>query len=239
MGKKGDTRPVRSRRANHGSRAVPGKVPRGSFHMVRGDGFTGLGRIILDRLDRGVVLLDAGGRVLDANASAVQVLEAGDGLAVRGGRLAFTDGDLDARLAGLIAPRRGPGLPEPGAEAAGPTTTVAAQVRRNGGASYRVVVSVVPEGSDDRAVAFVAYIYAPNERREISEAVLRELYGLTPAQAQVVRSLFAGRSVERTAARLGLSPNTVRTHLKHVFTKCEVQSQGELLHLLAMGPHDL
>jgi DNA-binding CsgD family transcriptional regulator len=31
----------------------------------------------------------------------------------------------------------------------------------------------------------------------------------------------------------------VRTHLKHVFTKCEVQSQGELLHLLAMGPHEL
>jgi len=55
----------------------------------------------------------------------------------------------------------------------------------------------------------------------------------------VARSLFAGRSVEETAKELDLSLNTVRTHLKQIFTKCEVNSQAELLHLLAMGPHDL
>jgi len=48
-----------------------------------------------------------------------------------------------------------------------------------------------------------------------------------------------GRSVEETAQALDLSLNTVRTHLKHIFTKCEVNSQAELLHLLAMGPHEL
>ena len=59
------------------------------------------------------------------------------------------------------------------------------------------------------------------------------------AQADVARSLFAGHSVEETARLLGLSPNTVRTHLKQVFTKCEVNSQAELMHLLALGPQDL
>jgi DNA-binding CsgD family transcriptional regulator len=55
----------------------------------------------------------------------------------------------------------------------------------------------------------------------------------------VARRLFAGRSVEQTAAALRLSPNTVRTHLKQIFTKCEVQSQAELMHLLTQGPRSL
>ena len=118
-------------------------------------------------------------------------------------------------------------------------TPLAARVRRSNGASYRVVITPVPEGADERDVAFVALIYAPDEQRDISTDVLRELYALTPAQAQVARSLFAGRSVEESAAALKLSLNTVRTHLKQIFTRCEVQSQAELLHLLAQGPQHL
>jgi len=220
-----------ARQTNHGGRTVPGKVSRGPFHFVQAGGFSGLGRIILDKLDRGVVLLDARGRVLDANSLAVRVLEAGDGMALRSGRFVFADAALDARLSRMIA--------QCGGSAAGGIATIAARVSRSGGASYRVVVTPVPRDADERDVAFVALIYAPDEQREISTDVLRELYGLTPAQAQVARSLFSGRSVEESAAALNLSLNTVRTHLKQIFTRCEVQSQAELLHLLAQGPQHL
>jgi DNA-binding CsgD family transcriptional regulator len=88
-------------------------------------------------------------------------------------------------------------------------------------------------------VAFVIIFYGPLAWRGISVDVLVQLYGLTPAQADVARSLFAGQSVEETAAALGLSLNTVRTHLKSIFTRCSVQSQRELLHLLATGPLEL
>jgi len=91
----------------------------------------------------------------------------------------------------------------------------------------------------ERGVAFVALIYALDGQRDISTDVLREFYALTPAQAHVARSLFAGLSVEESAAALNLSLNTVRTHLKQIFTRCEVQSQAELLHLLAQGPQHL
>lgn len=220
-----------ARPANDGGRAVPGKVSRGPFHFVQAGGFSGLGRVILDKLDRGVVLLDARGRVLDANSLAVRVLEAGDGMTLRSGRFVFADAALDARLSRLLE-RRGPG-------AGDRTMALAARVRRSGRASYRVVVTPVPRDVDERDVAFVALIYAPDEQRDISTEVLRELYALTPAQAQVARSLFAGRSVEESAAALKLSLNTVRTHLKQIFTRCEVQSQAELLHLLAQGPQHL
>jgi len=203
-------------------------VSRGPFHLVQAGGFSGLGRIILDKLDRGVVLLDARGRVLDANSLAVRLLKAGDGMALRSGRFVFADAALELRLSRMIAQR-----------GAGAAAAFAARVSRSAGAPYRVVVTPVPEGADERDVAFVALIYAPDEQRDISTDVLRELYALTPAQAQVARSLFAGRSVEESAAALNLSPNTVRTHLKQIFTRCEVQSQAELLHLLAQGPQHL
>jgi len=206
-------------------------VSRGPFHFVQAGGFSGLGRVILDKLDRGVVLLDARGRVLDANSLAVRVLETGDGMALRSGRFVFADAGLDARLSRLLDRRS--------SIAADRNIALAARVRRSNGASYRVVITPVPEGADERDVAFVALIYAPDEQRDISTDVLRELYALTPAQAHVARSLFAGRSVEESAAALNLSLNTVRTHLKQIFTRCEVQSQAELLHLLAQGPQHL
>jgi DNA-binding CsgD family transcriptional regulator len=205
-------------------------VSRGPFHFVHTGGFSGLGRIILDKLDRGVVLIDARGRVLDANSLALRVLETGDGMALRSGRLVFSDAVLDGRLAQMFAQHSPIGAAR---------TPIAARVRRSIGASYRVVVTPVPNDADERDVAFVVLIYAPDGQRDISTDVLRELYALTPAQAQVARSLFAGRSVEESAAALRLSLNTVRTHMKQIFTRCEVQSQAELLHLLAQGPQHL
>jgi DNA-binding CsgD family transcriptional regulator len=48
--------------------------------------------------------------------------------------------------------------------------------------------------------------------------------------------LFEGYALEEAGHRLGIALSTARTHLKHVFAKCEVQSQAELLQLLALGP---
>jgi len=210
---------------------VPGKVPRGSFQRRNGGSFTALGRIIVDKLDRGVILIDDRGHVLDANALASSVLGSGDGIRIRARRFAFKDPQLDERFQQLIAARKNaPGEAAP---------AIAVHVKRESGDSYRVVLSSVPESADARPTAFFALIYPSNANRQISPDVLKQLYGLTPAQADVARSLFSGRSVEETATLLGLSLNTVRTHLKHIFTRCEVQSQAELLHLLALGPHTL
>jgi DNA-binding CsgD family transcriptional regulator len=206
-------------------------VPRGSFPVPQGSVFTPLGRIILDRLDRGVVLLDAQGRIVDANTHALQVIRSCSGLRVRAGRLSFTDPELEAQLQrGLAGNRTGH---------RGGRAVLATRVRCRGSEPYRVVIRPVPPDADERKVAFFVLLYAPNGLHGISLEVLRQVYGLTPAQAVVARSLFAGRSVEETARSLELSLNTVRSHLKQIFTKCEVNSQAELLQLLAVGPREI
>jgi DNA-binding CsgD family transcriptional regulator len=199
--------------------------------VPQGHVFTVLGRTILDRLDRGVVLLDAQGRIVDANSHALHVIRHCNGMRVHAGRLAFNDPVLDEQMQQVIA---GYGSPQRGGRA-----VLAARVRCKGSDPYRIVVRPVPPDADERKVAFFALLYAPNGMHGISVDVLRQVYGLTPAQSAVACSLFAGLSVEETANELELSLNTVRTHLKQIFTKCEVNSQAELLHLLALGPHDL
>jgi DNA-binding CsgD family transcriptional regulator len=116
---------------------------------------------------------------------------------------------------------------------------MAAQVRHKRSPPYRVLVSPVPPDVDERGISFIVLIFGPREWRDISTDALVEVYGLTRAQAEVARSLFNGQGVEETAAALGVSRNTVRTHLKHIFSRCDVKSQRELLHLLATGPQEL
>ncbi len=209
---------------------MPGKVPRGSFHSPP-TAFSPLARLILDRLDRGVILLDGARRVLDANEIALRLLKDANGMKVQGRRLQFNDRAFDDRVARLLAQPRNGGRHS--------SRSIAGWVRHDEAPPYRIVVATLPVDPDERGAALVILVFGPLEPRAISADVLKQLYGLTRAQAEVARSLFAGLTVEQTAAELGLSLNTIRTHLKHIFTKCDVQSQGELLQLLASGPREL
>jgi len=219
------------RRSVNGSRVAPGTVPLGSFQLPQGAVITPLGRTILDKLDRGVLVMDSRGCVIDSNPLAARVLQECEGISLRSGRLSFTDPAIDKRMLQAIAKyRTGNGYGHP---------VIAARVPCTCSEPCRILVVPVPPAEDGRDIAFFALLYPPNGMNEMSVEVLRQVYNLTEAQAEVARSLYAGRSVEDTALALNLSLNTIRTHLKHIFTKCEVSSQAELLHMLALGPHAL
>lgn len=209
---------------------MPGKVPRGSFQPRKPgpDTFPQHVRFVLDQLSRGVILLGEDGRVLDANACALELIHARDGLVVRNGRLAFSDKAVNGRVRALLTAMSPPG------EA--PVINVSAQIKRAGGQRpHRIVVLPIPRPADERTM-FVVFVYPGSGPARISPEQLKQLYSFTRAEAEVAAELFAGSSVEQVARRLNVSPNTVRTHLKRIFSKCEVQSQAELMHVLALGP---
>jgi DNA-binding CsgD family transcriptional regulator len=58
-------------------------------------------------------------------------------------------------------------------------------------------------------------------------------YGLTRAEAKVTLAASSGLGVPETANRLGVSPNTVKTHLRRVFAKTGTSRQTELVRLMA------
>ena len=194
-------------------------------------GFSSLGRLVLDTLDRGIIALDAHGAVIDANLDARQVLQAADTIRVSDGRFEFLDPRLNDKLTRLLAALS--------STSTGRHGFVAHLNGSNGSRPLRVLVAPVRNGPTEPTAAVVVHIFDTHCERTISHEVLRELHGLTAAQAAVTAYLFEGQSVEQTAEHLGLSVNTVRSHLKCIFTKCGVHSQTELLHLLDLGPHSL
>lgn len=83
------------------------------------------------------------------------------------------------------------------------------------GPCYCVVTLVDPDGSP-----------------RLDPVVIREVAGLTPAEARLCCALGSKRGLREAAVALGISYETARTHLRTVFEKTETHSQADLLRLL-------
>jgi DNA-binding CsgD family transcriptional regulator len=66
--------------------------------------------------------------------------------------------------------------------------------------------------------------FTPNERAQSS-------LGITDREREVLQLLADGRSNKEIAARLGLSPNTVKTHVARLFEKLQVARRTEAIGL--------
>jgi len=176
----------------------------------------------LEKLNHGVLLLDASGVVQFMNGTARAMLNRGHGLSLRKRRLAFAGAAATEALDACLERKTESMLLKVG----GPNHAHGA---------YSVLVS--PLESQDEPNGFCVFIHEPpGKQRPVPVRVLRELYGLTAAEARLANALYVGQSLQSAAATGGISRNTAKTVLKRVFVKCEVGSQAELLQLLALGP---
>lgn len=80
--------------------------------------------------------------------------------------------------------------------------------------------------------AFVVLV-DPEERRRPPEAALRDVFGLTVAEARLAARLACGEALETIADDLRITKETARFHLKRVFAKTGVRRQAELVALFA------
>ena len=129
-----------------------------------------------------------------------------------------------------------------GDEAGVPQTLALRLERMNAAPPYRLLamrLDADEAATEVRSQLFGVFIYEPHADRFIPTRVLTDLYGLSRAEARLTAKLFQGHSVDEASRSLGISLNTARSQLKHIFIKCEVQSQAALLQLLALGPRTL
>lgn len=80
--------------------------------------------------------------------------------------------------------------------------------------------------------AVLVFIIDPANRTSIPLARLVDAFGLSPAEARVAVASSAGKTTLETAHMLGLSPNTVKTHLRRIFAKTATGRQAELARLV-------
>lgn len=78
----------------------------------------------------------------------------------------------------------------------------------------------------------VVFLYDLEEAASIPVARLIRLYGLTPMEAGLAVEAVRGGSSKSLAGRLGISVNTVNTHLRRIFEKTATHRRADLLKLL-------
>ncbi|MBH5369543.1 helix-turn-helix transcriptional regulator [Bradyrhizobium glycinis] len=88
-------------------------------------------------------------------------------------------------------------------------------------------------GAFIRNAACAAFVIDPPRRARASSHQLMNAYGLTKAEARVAVAASSGGTTSEAATMLGLSANTVKTHLRRVFAKTDTRGQAELAALLA------
>jgi DNA-binding CsgD family transcriptional regulator len=76
----------------------------------------------------------------------------------------------------------------------------------------------------------------PERCATVAGRQLVELFGLTPAEAQLAVALLAGKRLGRIAADRGVQLPTVRNQLRAVLAKTGTGRQAELVRLLATLP---
>ena len=187
-----------------------------------GAGLAGL----LDNDRIGVVQLDRGGRVLEANAPALEILRRGDGLVDRDGALDAVLPADRSRLRRLV----GRALPAVwGEPPGGGSMTVQ---RPTGRARLGVHVSPVGDSEADfggRRVAALVLLVDPARRPRVDAQRVAKTLGLTPSEGRMAALLAEGRRVGEIAAATGWSVNYVRWLVQQVYRKQGVSGQVELV----------
>lgn len=185
----------------------------------------------LDALVEGMVVVTASGEAVLANRAAEAIAAAHDGfdLGARGRPVSATRNEETVKLRTLVA--------SAAAAAGGGALRLS---RPSGRAPYVVLVTHLPGrlAEDDDLGArrhdglAILFISDPDRRPGVAPAPLRELYGLTPREAELAAALAEGRTLREAADSLGLAMESARTYLKRVFSKTGAARQSDLVGLL-------
>jgi DNA-binding CsgD family transcriptional regulator/PAS domain-containing protein len=179
----------------------------------------GRGRLaarILDAELDAVVVADALGRVVYANAAARALFARGGPFYLRSGQIASSDPQIARSLSRAIAGAcNGRG---------GRDLTAPPPFDR-----FRVAVDPL-----DGVQSKLACVRIRDEATWAAHcaAVARARFGFTAAETQVAEALLQGLTPSDYAAQRGVSLPTVRTQLRSLFDKSGVSSQAELIKLL-------
>lgn len=188
---------------------------------------------VLERLPTGVLLLDAQRRAVISNGSADRIVNRRDGFGVSPNGPYAVDARENARLQELLADAL-----ETKAGHEIDATRFLSVSRPSGRRPYPVMVTRLlspPLGSTTRDAVVALFISDPDAGPLSATEGLETLYSLTPAEAELVRLLAEGHSLEEAAAQRGVTINTARSHLKHVFAKTNTNRQGALVRLVLTG----
>ncbi|WP_043647210.1 helix-turn-helix transcriptional regulator [Caenispirillum salinarum] len=187
----------------------------------------------LEGLSVAVFLARQDGRITFMNRPAVVLRTTGDALKVDdAGRLTAADAQAARRLRKILCE-----------VSAGAHDAMAMRLPRPSGKPDMHLMAARPQAGADARLAtptVTIYVTDPSHPPALSLTRLRDLHGLTAAEARVVAALARGASIGETARDLGVADATARHHVKQAFAKTGTHRQADLVRLILADPlmHD-
>ena len=181
----------------------------------------------MDHLGIGALFLNGDGLLVDANQCGTQLLSQRQGLCLREGKLAVSEGrsgqQFRSMLRGLLT-----------------VDDLTPQGIRllddNGKALLELVGRRLPGSSAplDLRTPVVVLLAMPCQQdiKEPNTSLMRDLYGFTACEARLAKLLVQGYSAPEAAELLCVSINTVKTHLKGIFEKTGYNKQSQVVAIL-------
>lgn len=181
----------------------------------------------LDSVSRGIAILGGDLEVAFANREARRIFALDDGIRASSAGLAVSDRRAAKQWrAGVRAVRN----EQPLTPAALPPPI--SVPRPSGKLPFALSLVPAPEllggFSDSGGSALVVTIIDPERDTAPSVLLLRQIYGLTPVEAELAAAL-CDCDLKHAAAKLGISINTAKTHLQAIFQKVGVSRQSALV----------
>jgi DNA-binding CsgD family transcriptional regulator len=202
--------------------------------------------LAVDTLRQAVILFDAAGRVLSANAAARRAIARRPAMSLVAGieppheRLRVGRSAVQLRIEAALRACAGS---DPHA------LTLTATVGRDTLPSTRVLIlsvvrgqpdlilqlspmpSAVPMGGGGTPVV-LGVLIDRSSVPSVEPGMLRGLFGLTEAESRVAEAYLRADTVKDVALALGISANTVKTHLAAAYQKAGCTRQAQLVRLL-------
>lgn len=164
------------------------------------------------------------GRAIDrSNAAAAALLEARRPIAISAGRLRFEDARAQTAFEALSRADQNTDA----------RRTYAFVVEGEGGRTFIAQLSLAkpaPDATASVVVALTPFSGASQSR----EAMLSGFTELTPTERAIFAAFVDGDDIQAIAARMDRSVETVRWHVRNLFTKLGVNSQADLARLGAL-----
>lgn len=188
---------------------------------------------VLDTFPFGVVVLSPKLKALLTNSYASEVLHTGADLEI-------VDGFLRARS--IAHTRALDAAVNRLADAAG-HEPIGFNIARTGQRPVSIVLAKLPPrakapGTPGRS-RIAVFLYDPDFIHHASAPLVRELFQFTYVESSIATLMMESFSTAAIAEKLAITRNTLRDHLKSMFSKTRTRNQSELLHTLLRCPASL
>jgi DNA-binding CsgD family transcriptional regulator/PAS domain-containing protein len=183
---------------------------------------------VLDRLSAGLYLIDRNGRIVFMNQAAKCQIKAGNVLRVADNRLSPTSAEARHALVHAITTAC--------SDSAGQCAkSVALPPQKDGQVGFIATVLAVNHRRQGLPTPFVTcavFVQDPHSTPPVPGEAFASLFGLTPAELDVLLALAAGQAPQGAADALGIALSTVKSHLHKIFEKTGTLRQADLVRLL-------